>query len=250
MDFNIVNFVLAFLEGVGLIISPCILPILPIMLSGSIEGGRRRPLGIIVGFTCVFALFTVFSHWLVTHLGINLNVLRDIAFVLIALFGVVMVSGYLTEKFSAATQNLADVGNRLIAGQQGGGFVSGLLLGSLVSLIWTPCAGPLLAAILIQIAVQKTALASFIALACFALGSVIPMIIIAALGKKLFNTLTFFKQHADRLRKILGLVIIASAIFLAYASYFNPGWLAFTSTTSAPRGHNSIGCGVGSHQTS
>lgn len=231
MDINLLNLVLAFLEGLGLIISPCILPILPIMLSGSIEGGKKRPIGIIIGFVAVFALFTLFSHLLVTFLGINLNILRNIAFILIALFGVVMMSNYLTEKFAVLTQNVASVGTQLTTPNKNPeGFVSGVILGGLVSLIWAPCAGPILAAVLIQIAIQKTALGSFLILICFALGSVLPMILIALLGKKLFSTMQFFKKHADGLRKLLGAIITVSALCLAYINYANPSLLAFSPT--------------------
>lgn len=229
MDINGLNLLLAFLEGFGLIISPCILPILPIMLSGSIEGGKKRPIGIIVGFVLIFTLFTLFSHLLVISLGINLNVLRSVAFILIALFGVVMMSSVLTEKFAVLTQNIANVGNQLTAHHGNSeGFFSGVMLGGLVSLIWTPCIGPILAAILIQITIQKTAVASFVTLVFFALGSVLPMIVIALFGKKMFSTIQFFKKRADSLRKLLGAIIILSALILIYINYINPGLLVFS----------------------
>jgi cytochrome c biogenesis protein CcdA len=65
MENSLINIGLGFIEGLGLIVSPCILPILPIILSGSIEGSKKRPLGIICGFVLVFALFTFFSRKLV-----------------------------------------------------------------------------------------------------------------------------------------------------------------------------------------
>ncbi|MGL5743410.1 MAG: hypothetical protein ACRCXC_13220 [Legionella sp.] len=54
METNFINVILGFIEGFGLIISPCILPILPIFLAGSLTGSKKRPLGIIVGFTLFF----------------------------------------------------------------------------------------------------------------------------------------------------------------------------------------------------
>lgn len=228
MNFEFLNFFLAFIEGLSLIASPCILPILPILLAGSIEGGKKRPLGIILGFTVVFTFFTFFSHYLIQITGINLNIVRDIAFILIGLFGVVMISDYLTEKLSAMTQRLANIGANINSKRNPESFWSGFLLGGLVSLIWTPCAGPILADALVQIAIQKTAFATFMALFFFSLGSIIPMIIIALLGKKIFHKLTFFKQRAVLLRKIFGYIIIISALFLAYVSYFNPNLLAFS----------------------
>ena len=237
MHLEFLNFILAFLEGFALILSPCILPILPIMLSGTIEGGKRRPLGIITGFAITFTLFTLLSHFLVTHLGINLDRLRDAAFILIILFGVVMVSSYLTEKFSLLTQKVANIGTKFTSGdQQGGGFLSGVLLGGLISLVWTPCAGPILAAALIQIAVQKTALGSFLALFAFALGSVTPMLIIALLGKKLVRSIGFIKKRTELLRKIFGIIIIVTTLALAYVSHFRPDLFALLSApgTAAP----------------
>ncbi len=237
MQVELLNIILAFLEGFALILSPCILPILPIMLSGTIEGGKRRPLGIITGFAITFTVFTILSHFLVTHLGINLDRLRDVAFILIILFGVVMLSSSLTEKFSLLTQKVASIGTSFTSsGQPGGGFFSGVLLGGLVSLVWTPCAGPILAAALIQIAVQKTALASFLALFAFALGSVTPMLIIALLGKKLVNSIAFIKKHTELLRKIFGVIIIATTLALAYISHFRPDLFALLAApeTAAP----------------
>lgn len=232
--FDFFNYFLAFLEGCALILSPCILPILPILLSGAIASDKRGPLGIITGFTITFALFTLGSHYLITYLGINLDHLRDVAFVLIALFGLVMVSDYLTEKFSAWTQNLANFSMNLSAGKPQTGFWGGLLLGSLVGLVWTPCAGPILAAALIQIAVQKTFFSSAMALFAFALGSIMPMLIIALLGKKLLHSIKAIKKHTNWLRKFFGAVIIITALILAYISHFKPDLLASLASPAAP----------------
>ena len=98
-----------------------------------------------------------------------------------------------------------------------GGFASGLLLGFFISLIWVPCGGPILAAAIIQTAVQKTTFQSFLTFFAFALGSAIPMLIIALVGRNLVHGLDFFKKHAVILRKFFGVVIIISAIIAAFA---------------------------------
>src|SRR5580700_9006351 len=113
MQTEIVNIGLGFLEGFALIISPCILPILPIILAGSLTGSKRRPLGIILGFVLVFALFTFFSRKLVEYSGIDLNLIRHLSYGLLLALGIVMVSTYLTEKFTQLTQKLANVGSGL-----------------------------------------------------------------------------------------------------------------------------------------
>lgn len=60
MDSNFVTIFLGFIEGFGLIISPCILPILPVFLAASLTGSKKRPIGMIIGFTFFFALL-IFS---------------------------------------------------------------------------------------------------------------------------------------------------------------------------------------------
>lgn len=97
---------LGFLEGFALISSPCILPILPIVLAGSLSGSKKRPLGIVCGFCLSFALFAYFSRKFVQLTGIDLNVLRHISYFLLVLFGLVLCSSYLSEKFSQCTGRL------------------------------------------------------------------------------------------------------------------------------------------------
>ncbi len=210
----LLNLGLAFVEGFALILSPCILPILPIMLSGGIEGGRRRPYGIIAGFVLVFALFTLVSRLLVQHLGINLDWVRYGAFALIALFGIILISDGLSAQFEHWTQRLANMGMTASAknDSSAGGFCSGVLLGGLVSLIWVPCGGPILAAAIVQSAIQESNWASFFSFLFFALGSVLPMIIIALLGRTILQRLAFLKKNSGRLRKVFGLIILVGAL--------------------------------------
>jgi cytochrome c biogenesis protein CcdA/thiol-disulfide isomerase/thioredoxin len=209
------NIMLAFLEGFALIISPCILPILPIILSGSLTGSKRHPIGIIVGFVVVFSLFTLFSRKLVQLTGIDLNVLREVSFILLLLFGFMMLSTYLTEKFAKFTQRFATVGaNNALLNAPNAGFFSGLLLGSLIGLIWTPCAGPILAAVIVQSVLQTTTLLSFYTVLAFGIGAAVPMLIIALYGRKIIAKMQFFKRHSQLLRKLLGLIIIASVMYM------------------------------------
>lgn len=213
MQTELLNIVLAFLEGFALIISPCILPVLPIILAGSLTGSKKRPFGIIVGFILVFALFTYFSRWLVQLLGIDLNLVRHVAFVILLLLGFIMLSDYLSEKFALLTQRLANVGSAI--DNQREGFFNGILFGGLVALVWTPCAGPILAAVLVQTVIQQTNILSFFTLLAFGIGAAIPMLIIALFGRAITSRFTFFKAHGELFRKILGLLIIIGVALMA-----------------------------------
>lgn len=229
------NYLLAFIEGLALILSPCILPILPLLLSGSLTGSKKKPLGIICGFSLVFALSTLGAHFLIQSLHINFDVLRNIAFILIILFGCILASDYLSEKFSRLTNRLANSANQLQPATSAEGFRSGFILGSLISLIWTPCAGPVLAAALIQIALQKNIFSSFLALFFFALGSVLPMILLALLGKKVLEKIQFLKKSSHLLRKICGYLMIFFSVILLFISTYQPDFFARLANEQTPQ---------------
>src|SRR3989339_1152708 len=80
----------AFFAGIVTILSPCILPILPVILSSSIPGtaSRRRPYGIVTGFILSFTFFTLFLSTLVKLFGIPADSLRTLSVVVIAGFGI------------------------------------------------------------------------------------------------------------------------------------------------------------------
>ncbi len=214
MKIELINLALAFLEGFALIVSPCILPILPIIFSGSLEGGKKRPFGIIVGFIVIFTVLTLFSRAVVQLSGINLNLIRDISFGLLLLIGIVMISTYLTEKFTQFTQKLSRVGSRVSwVNNPEGGFFSGFLFGGLVGFIWTPCAGPILAAVIVQTVLQQTSINSYLIVLFFGIGAGIPMLAIALLGRKIMEKFSFFRTRGTAIRKLLGLIIIASVVY-------------------------------------
>ncbi len=205
---------LSFLEGLALIASPCILPVLPLVLGASVEGGRRRPFGIIIGFVLAFTAFALLSRKLVMLLGINLDAIKYGSLVCLALFGLVLLSEKLSSRFSALTQRLAGAGSALSA-EAKDGFCSGLLIGALIGLVWTPCAGPILAAVLVQVIRQESDLKAFFLVASFALGAGVPMLAIALTGRKIMSGLTFFTTHAEAVRKGFGIIILMAVAFIA-----------------------------------
>ncbi len=231
MKSDLINIFLGLVEGFTLIISPCILPILPIVLASSLAGSRKRPVGIITGFTVIFALFAFFSRKIVQYSGIDLNVIRHLSYVILFLLGTIMISSYLTNKFADFTQKLVTLGSKFsIVGHSEGGFLSGLFLGGVVAIVWTPCAGPILAAVIVQIVIQQTTLASFFTLLAFALGAAVPMYVIALYGIKIMDNFSFFKTRATLFRKVLGVIIMAS---VGYMIYQENGFISSSEAQSA-----------------
>ena len=215
MQNDLLSILLSFIEGFALLLSPCILPILPIVLSSSLIGESKRPIGIILGFAFNFAAFALLSRTIVQYSDIDLNSIRYLSYILLLLLGVLLCSNHLTEVFARFTQKLANV--RLpYQNSSSKGFISGFCLGGLIAIVWTPCAGPILATIIVQIATQKSNFLSFIMLLAFALGAAIPMFVIALYGRALTKAFHFFRAQATSFRKILGIVIITNVAYLLY----------------------------------
>lgn len=231
MNQDILNIGLGFLEGIGLIISPCILPILPIILAGSLEGDRRRPFGIIIGFVLIFALFTFFSKKIVEISGVDLTWIRNLSFVLLLFFGIIMISDFLSTQFSKLSSRLSTVGSSLSMSQNQS-FVSGLVFGALIALVWTPCAGPILATVIVQTIIQQTQWSSFLVILSFGIGAALPMLLIALFGRTLMYKLGFIRRNTPILRKILGVIIILSTLYLIYTDGVFPSFAKPQTTKS------------------
>src|SRR5436190_16533451 len=118
----------AFLAGAATAVSPCVLPVLPIVLSAGATGGRRRPLGVVTGLALSFTFATVALAYLIDALGLPGDLPRTIAIVVLIAFGIALMlpplSGPLEARLSGLTSRLAPPRRR------GEGFAGGLLVGA------------------------------------------------------------------------------------------------------------------------
>jgi len=225
---HFLNLALGFLEGLALIASPCILPILPIVLSAGIDGGKSRPYGLILGFIVSFWAFTLFSRSVIQFFHIEPDWLRTISYVFLVLLGMLMLSEKLNEGFSQLTQSLVQLGQTATqAANRKDGFLSGIIVGLFIGLIWSPCVGPIIAVVLVQSIRQQTNLQSALLLAAFSLGVAVPMLLIILGGKKVLTKLDRVKSKTGLIRKSLGAVIIATVLLTAGNDFFKAPSISF-----------------------
>jgi cytochrome c biogenesis protein CcdA/thiol-disulfide isomerase/thioredoxin len=194
----------ALLAGAGTALSPCVLPVLPALLSASGVGGRRRPLGIVVGLSITFTVTIVGVAKVVDGVGLGSDPLRDVAIVVLLAFGAVLIVPALGARIEAPLSRLGRLGPRT----RGTGFASGLLVGGALGFVYTPCASPILAAVIsVGAASGKTIL---IALA-YALGSAAVLLLLAFGGRRLFDRIRA-AGRGPALQRTLGVVMIATAV--------------------------------------
>lgn len=209
----------AFLAGFATVISPCVLPVLPALFSVSAGRGKLRPYGVIFGLISSFIFFTLALTTLVRSFGLSGNVLRYGAILIIGFFGLIMVLPTFSHLFARTTQRVAQLGEELHAHSrvhEGSGFGSGLLLGIALGLIWTPCAGPILASITALVATQNVSLAVILLTFSYTLGSAAPLLVITLAGKKALTTFPFFVKHGDEVRQGFGIIMILTAVAIAF----------------------------------
>ncbi|MEY4371120.1 MAG: hypothetical protein RIQ48_840 [Pseudomonadota bacterium] len=238
---NSFEIVLSFLEGLALILSPCILPILPLVLTGSVLGGKKRPFGIIVGFIVSFTLLALLSRKLVMLFNIDFEIIKYSSLFLLTLFGLVLISKQLSNQFSKLTNRISNLGSNLTLSARDG-FGSGVFIGMLIGLIWTPCAGPIFASVLVQIIKQQSNFHALLIITAFAVGASIPMLIIALMGRKVMDRLKFFKRNSENIRKIFGVIILLSAFFIAFN--FDPGSLLIKEEKASTQNPSSLQNGL------
>lgn len=216
--------VFAFLSGIITILSPCILPVLPVILAGSVRGGKTRSLGIVSGFIISFTFFTLALTVIVQAFGIPADTLRIVAVVIIVLFGLVLIVPRFHEWFGSIAWKIANLGKtRKLkepgnSGEKSGiaGYVSGLPVGLSLGLVWTPCVGPIMASVIsLALTERLDAGAAFITLS-YALGTSIPMLAVMLGGRALLNRVPFLMRNTEKIQKVFGVLMIIVGISIGF----------------------------------
>ena len=209
---------IGYFAGVIAGVSPCILPILPIVfvawtspLPESIDNRRqrqRRALSVVAGLVLSFGIITATGTALISSLGLPQNFLHDAGIALLVIFGVGLVVpaiGHVLERpFARLTRNSAT--------GSGSGFVLGLSLG----LVFVPCAGPVLAAISVLGARHQFTIYSLLLSLLFAAGAATPLLTIALAGDRLIERNRRLAARARRWRPVGGVLLVAIGLSLAF----------------------------------
>jgi cytochrome c biogenesis protein CcdA/thiol-disulfide isomerase/thioredoxin len=197
----------AFLAGAGTALSPCVLPVLPALLASGGVGGKRRPLGVVIGLTVTFTVVIVGVANVVDGVGLGSDPLRDVAVAVLLASGLALIVPGLADRLEARMSRIAALGVGG-ASNRGDGFRSGLLVGAALGFVYTPCAGPILAAV---ISVSAASGSTVVVAIAYSLGSAAVLFALTLGGRKLFDRVRAAGQ-GPALQRTLGAVMIVTAL--------------------------------------
>ena len=141
MELSATSYGLSFLAGMLSTLSPCVLPLVPILLGSAASSHRYGPVALVCGLMLSFTLIGVTLGALGGSIGVEQETLRVVGGALLIVFGAVLLSGTLQERFSAAISRLG-MGQGLLARFNPDGLHGQFLLGLLLGIVWSPCVGP------------------------------------------------------------------------------------------------------------
>ncbi len=200
----------AFVAGAGTALTPCVLPVLPGLLASAGTGGRRRPLGVILGLAITHTVAIVALASLIDGVGLPDGGVRTLAVVVLLVFGLSLVVPSLAARLEAPLTRLARFGPR----GRGEGFWSGLVVGGGLGFVYAPCAGPILAAV-VSVSATRGASGELLAVAlAYATGSALVLLVIAYGGRRLIDRLRA-AGRGPAVQRMLGVVMVATAVAVA-----------------------------------
>lgn len=221
-----IEYALAIAAGMATILSPCILPVLPIVLATSTGGDRAGPLWVIAGFVGTFAAGGILLGALSASSGELQGVIRTASISVLLLAGLACFwpapFDRLVMLFQQWRQQLVPAG---WSSPRIGGRPGALLVGASLGLAWTPCAGPVLASVLSLAATSQAPGKASALLGLYAAGAGVPMLLIAYGGHWINDRLPFLKRHAGRLRQGFGALAVGVAVLqLTQYDVFVSAW--------------------------
>ena len=241
MAFGAASYGLSLAAGSLSTLSPCVLPIVPILLTTAVAAHRLGPFALAAGLTLSFTTVGVFFASVGAAMGLDSSMLRMTAAVLMLTLGLVLLSSQLQMRLAGAVSGAAGAGHHLLQKVSltglGGQFAIGLVLG----LVWSPCVGPTLGAA-VTLASQGRDLGQVtLTMAAFGIGAGLPLIVLGLISRqamlrmrgKLLAAGNLGKRVLGSLMLLLGVMIITGAdkAFEAWTLQHAPDWLVRLTTS-------------------
>lgn len=226
------------LAGVLSTLSPCVFPILPIIVSSALQQRWQGLAMLTLGIALSFAVTGSIISYSAVLWDFDISIIKQVSAVLLLAFGLIMLVDKLNQWFVLGSSKLTNKGNEKINTIDGSNLSGQFALGLLLGLVWTPCVGPTLGAA-ISFAIQGENLAStFLTMLVFGIGAGLPLLLLGLVSGKVIDRKKIM-QHTQRIKKALAifLIVIAVMILTGYDKHLetfllsiSPDWLTDLTT--------------------
>lgn len=240
MEFGIGTYLLGYVAGVLSTLSPCVLPLLPILIASVVADHHGGPLALATGLTVSFVVFGLFFATIGISIGMDQGLPRKVAAVLLIVFGAFLVSNRLQDRFEQATAGLSAAGDMLIHRIHAKNWLGHFAMGLCLGLVWTPCVGPTVGAATTLASQESRLLQVTLLMVLFGIGASTPLLVLGGLSRKAFGRVRGPLLRAGRTgKRVLGAVLLALGAAIlsgldknveAWLTDLAPQWLIDLST--------------------
>ena len=208
-------------------LSPCVFPLLPVIVGGAVQRHRAAPVAMGLGMAITFTLIGLLVGGLGGALSLAPDDVRRVGAWLLVAFGLVMLAPPLERRFSNLMTPLASSANAATTRVDGGALVGAFALGGLLGLVWSPCAGPLLGSTLALVATAGGAARGALLLGLFGLGAALPLVGAAYASRAGFGRVrTWVLAHASSAKRAMGgLLLLVGVLILAGGDHAIEAWV-------------------------
>ena len=240
MEFGLASYGFGLLAGLLSTLSPCVLPIIPILLGSAASAHPRAPLALAAGLALSYAVIGTALAWAGANLGIDGTVFRTTGAVLLGLMGIVLMSAGLQRRFAAATAGIGDAGSNLLSRLRLDGLRGQFAVGLVLGVVWSPCVGPTLGAAIVLASQGADLPAVALLMGVFGIGAALPVVVLAYLSRSaMLRSRGTLMQAGKAGKTLLGAALLAVAVFIlsgfdkpmeAWMVDHSPAWLTRLTT--------------------
>jgi len=206
------SYALAALAGVVSTLSPCVLPLLPIVVGSAAAAHRLGPVALAGGVALSYVVIGLFVATIGFSIGLDGDLFRWVAAILLVAFGLVLLSGSLQERFAFAGARVGNAAHGVLSRFIPSGLLGQFVLGLLLGAVWSPCVGPTLGAAVTLAAQRSHLIQVALTMVMFGLGAVVPLLAIGGLSHEAIVRWRGRAVAAGNVGRLtLGIVVLATA---------------------------------------
>ncbi len=216
MTFGPATYGLGLLAGTLSTLSPCVLPLIPLLIAAAVNAHRWGAFALGAGLALSFTLIGIFLATLGASLGLDPDTFRFIGAIILAGFGLILVVPALQAGFARATGSWSNSGTQLLNRLNADSLSGQFLVGALLGVIWSPCVGPTLGAATTLASQGQDLVQISLLMLLFGLGAAAPLVVLGSISRatmlKMRDRLMSTGRHG---KQVFGLVMVCLGVLIA-----------------------------------